>query len=341
MIPSTELPPDPVVDLMEAFRRSQVLFTAVNLRIFEILEDSARSLQELASGLLLPATALEQLLTACQALGLISRVDGSYQNTPITSQYLTQSSPCNLLGYIRFSDMAVYQLWSRLTDAVREGSNRWDQVFGGKTNFFDNIYADPTSLREFIGGMHGLGVITSPTLATAFELGRFRHLVDLGGATGHLAIAACQAWPDLKATVYDLAPICIVAQEHIGQSSVQDRVQTQTGDFFTDPLPQADLYALSRILHDWKEEKIRFLLKKCFENLPRQGGLLVCEKLLNEEKDGPVSAALQSLNMLVITEGRERTASEYKALLQDAGFGLIESRKTGKYLDAVLAIKDS
>ncbi len=340
MTPSPEVPPDAVVDLMEAFRRSQVLFTAVNLRIFEFLKDSDKSLQELASGLALPVAALEQLLTACHALGLVSRVNGSYQNTPITSQYLTQRSPRNLLGYIRFSDMAVYQLWSRLTDAVREGSNRWDQVFGGKANFFDNVYADAASLKEFIGGMHGLGVITSPTLATAFDLSGFRHLADLGGATGHLAIAACQAWPDLKATVYDLAPICAVAEEHIARSGVQERVKTQTGNFFTDSLPQADLFALSRILHDWNEERIRFLLRKCFENLPPQGGLLICEKLLNEEKDGPVSAALQSLNMLVITEGKERTASEYTALLLDSGFGRIEACKTRKYLDVILAIKD-
>lgn len=336
----SEVPPDPVLDLMEAFRRSQALFTAVNLRVFERLKDAPKSLQELASEALLPTVPLEQLLTACQALGLISRVDGAYLNTPMTLKYLTESSPSNLLGYIRFSDMAVYRLWSHLTDAVREGSNRWDQVFGSKDNFFENVYADPASLREFIGGMHGLGVITSPILVTAFDLSRFRHLVDLGGATGHLAMAACRSWPQLSATVYDLAPICAVAEEHIAQADLHSRVKAHVGDFFIDSWPEADLLALGRILHDWNEERIHFLLRKCFESLPRHGGLLICEKLLNEEKDGPVSAALQSLNMLVITEGRERTASEYRALLQAAGFDQIEAKKTGKYLDVILAMKD-
>jgi acetylserotonin N-methyltransferase len=339
MTHSSEVSPDPVLELMEAFRRSQALFTAVNLRIFEQLEESPKSLQELASQALLPVVPLEQLLTACLALNLVSRVDGGYQNTPQTSTYLTESSPSNLLGYIRFSDMAVYRMWTHLTDAVREGSNRWDQVFGGKDNFFENVYADPASLREFIGGMHGLGVITSPTLVSAFDLGRFSHFVDLGGATGHLAMAACRAWPQLNATIYDLGPVCAVAEEHITQAGLQGRVTTRVGDFFVDPWPEADLFALGRILHDWKEERIHFLLRKCFESLPRHGGLLICEKLLNEEKDGPVSAALQSLNMLVITEGRERTASEYKTLLQTAGFGQIEAKKTGKYLDVILATK--
>jgi len=335
-----EVLPDPVLDLMEAFRRSQALFTAVNLRIFERLNDSPKSLQGLAADAALPAVPLEQLLTACRSLGLISRVNGTYQNTTLTSIYLTESSPSNLLGYIRFSDMAVYRLWSHLTDAVREGSNRWDQAFGSKDNFFENVYADAASLREFIGGMHGLGVITSPTLVSAFDLSGFSHFVDLGGATGHLAMAACRAWPQLNATVYDLAPVCAVAQEHIERAGLESRVKTCIGDFFIDPWPQADLVALGRILHDWNEEKIHFLLRKCFENLPGRGGVLICEKLLNEEKDGPVSAALQSLNMLVITEGRERTAGEYTSLLEAAGFRQIEAKKTGKYLDAILAIKD-
>src|SRR5215475_12309969 len=100
---SPEVSPDPVFDLMEAFRRSQALFTAVNLRIFERLKEAPKSLQELASQALVPVVPLEQLLTACQALGLVSRVNGSYQNTPLTSLYLTESSPTNLLGYIRFS----------------------------------------------------------------------------------------------------------------------------------------------------------------------------------------------------------------------------------------------
>jgi acetylserotonin N-methyltransferase len=335
-----EAPPDHVIELMEAFRRSQVLFTAVNLRIFELLEGSPKSLAELASAAGLPLVSLEQLLTACQALGLASRADGMFQNTPVTSQYLVESSPSNLLGYIRFSDIAVYRMWSQLTDAVREGSNRWDQVFGGKKNFFDNVYADASSFKQFIGGMHGLGVITSPMLVTTFDLGRFRHLVDLGGATGHLAMAACRAWPNLKATVYDLAPVCVVAEEHIARANLQYSVAVRSGDFFVDPWPDADLFALARILHDWNEEKIQFLLRKCCENLPSGGGLLICEKLLNEKKDGPVSTALQSLNMLVITEGRERTASEYTALLKAAGFGDVQARKTGKYLDVILAIKD-
>jgi acetylserotonin N-methyltransferase len=48
---------------------------------------------------------------------------------------------------------------------------------------------------------------------------------------------------------------------------------------------------------------------------------------------------MQSLNMLVCTEGRERTESEYRVLLQQTGFTSVEARRTGAPVDALLALK--
>ena len=128
----------------------------------------------------------------------------------------------------------------------------------------------------------------------------------------------------MRAEVFDLPAV---------QKLYPDTIE---GDFFVDPLPPADLYALGRILHDWAEPKIRTLLDKIYAALPEGGGLLIAEKLLTE--DG-VSAHMQSLNMLICTEGRERTAEEYASLLKAAGFRSVESRVTGTPLDATLAIK--
>jgi acetylserotonin N-methyltransferase len=110
-----------------------------------------------------------------------------------------------------------------------------------------------------------------------------------------------------------------------------------TGDFFNDPLPPADLYSLGRILHDWADEKALGLLRKIAAALPDGGGVLIAEILLDEDRTGPVSGLMQSLNMLVCAEGRERTLSEYTALLGAAGFGEVQGVRTGAPLDAILA----
>ncbi len=287
------------------------MFAAVELGIFD--DQRPKDCKE-----------LERLLDACVALKLLVTQDGKYVNTPEADKYLRSDSPDTMTGYIRYSNSALYPMWGHLEDAVREGSNRWKQTFNLDGGIFAHFFRTEEAKREFMKGMHGFGRLSSPAVVAAFDLSRFHRLIDLGGGTGHLTEAARARYPNLEAAVFDLPA---VAEMFHG---------TIAGDFFTDPLPPADLYSLGQILHDWTEEKIRVLLAKIHAALPLGGGLLIAERLLGEDT---VPAHMQSLNMLICTEGRERTASQYEALLREAGFSKIDSRRTGTPRDAVLAIK--
>lgn len=332
--------PAPILDLIEAFRRSKTMFAALRLGVFDRLEREPQTAAMLAAELKLDAGALARLLNGCVALGLVEHKDQRFRNSPAASKYLASASPDTLSGYIAYSDQSLYSLWAHLDDAVREGTNRWAQTFGSRDALFDYYFRDPGATANFLGGMHGMGLLTSPHIVRAFDLSRFTHLVDLGGATGHLAIAACEAFPNLRATVFDLAQIEPFARAYLERSAVSSRVEFLSGDFFTDPLPAGDLYVLGRILHDWSDEKIRHLLEKICAQLPHDGGLLIAEAVLDADQGGPLFAVMQDLNMLVCTDGRERTCVEYSALLQASGFSKIESHHTGSLLDAVLALKD-
>ena len=312
--------PAPVLDLIEAFRRSKTMFAAVALGIF----DGARP----------SAAALDRLLEACTALGLLEKRGAEFVNTPVADEYLRSSSPRSLAGYIRYSNSALYPLWAHLEEAVVEGGNRWEQTFGTSGSLFSHFFKTDRARRDFLSGMHGFGVLSSPAVVGAFDLSRFHRLVDLGGGTGHLALAAKNRYPDLSVTLFDLPETIEVAQEY-----ALDQVQLIPGDFFVDQLPPADLYAAGRILHDWSEEKIRRLLARIHAALAPGGALLIAERILREDRTGPLATHMQSLNMLVCTEGRERTLAEYSALLREAGFQNIEGRLTGAPLDAILAFQ--
>jgi len=300
-----------VLDLIDAFRRSKTMFAAVELGIF----DGRR-----------PADCKEiaRLLDACVALGLLAKQGEAYVNTPESDRFLRSDSPDTMTGYIRYSNAALYPMWGHLEDAVREGTNRWKQTFGWDGPIFSHFFRTEDAMREFQQGMHGFGRLTSPSVVAAFDLSRFHRMVDLGGGSGHLAEAARERYPRLDTAVFDLPGVAKIFPETIA------------GDFFTDPLPPADLYSLGRILHDWSEEKITILLSKIYAALPAGGGLLIAEKLLEPDY---VAGHMQSLNMLIVTEGRERSAAEYADLLRSAGYSQIESRRTGTPLDAILAIK--
>ena len=305
-------PPDPavVLDLIEAFRRSKTMFAAVSLGVFDALAEGPKSVAKLADELKANPDALERLLDACIGLPLLVRTGDGYENTPAATAYLTKNSPQRLTGYINYSDEITWKLWANLEDAVREGTHRWQQSFGWDGPIFSHFFKTDEAKREFLIGMHGLGLLSSPHVVSAFDLSQFRRLVDLGGATGHLAIAACQRYPDLHAVVFDLPDAVGLAHEIVGASPVADRIEIVAGDFFFDPLPDADIFALGRIVHDWSEEKIVKLLSKLHERLPSNGSVLLAEKLLDEDKSGPRWAQMQNLNMLVCTEGKERTLAE-------------------------------
>jgi acetylserotonin N-methyltransferase len=323
-----------VIDLIEAFRRSKTMFAAVKLGVFELLPATAAEVSEHIAG---EPGATERLLDGCAALGLLVKQNGIYSNTPAAEQYLRADSPHTLHGYIRYSDDALYPMWAHLDDAVREGTNRWRQTFGLDGNLFGHFFRTEAAMRDFLLGMHGFGMLTSPAVVSAFDLGGFRRLVDLGGATGHLTIAACELYPELHGTVFELPPVVPFALEQVAKSAARDRINVVAGDFFAGELPEADLYALGQVLHDWTEDKIARLLRRLYDCLPNGGGLLIAERLLDDDGAGPTPAAMQSLNMLICTEGRERSPGEYERLLRDAGFAEVGFRRTGTPRDAVLA----
>lgn len=330
----------PVIDLMDGFRASKALFVAVDLRLFDRLHERPQTLQELATELGAPQHALERLLGYCVSQGLLRRDEANrFANTESGERFLRVSSPETLTGYILYSDRILYRLWGHLKDAVLEGSNRWTQEFGEKEDIFHHFFSTDEDKETFLRGMHGLGLLSSPQVVAAFDLSGFRRMIDLGGGTGHLVIEACRRYPELRGAVFDLPSVKPVAERHITEAELSGRIAMLPGDFFQDELPEADLYAMGRILHDWSEEKVRMLLRRVAERLPAGGALLIAEHALDERKDGSANALLQSLNMLICTEGRERTAAEYEALALEAGFESLELVKTGAPVDAMLARK--
>jgi acetylserotonin N-methyltransferase len=331
--------PKPILELLTAFRRSKVMFAAVSLGIIDALERQPQRSDALASTLAANPDGMERLLDACVGQGLLEKRGDLYANTAAASAYLTAHSPYRLTGYVNFSNDFMWQLWGHLEDAVREGTHRWQQAFGWDGPIFANFFHSESAKREFLIGMHGFGVLSSPEVVAAFDLSRFRCLVDLGGATGHLAMAACQRFPQLRAVVADLPEVLPLAREMLATSPVVDRIDLVGCDFFRDPLPNGDLFALGRIIHDWTEEKSFRLLERIHAALPEGGGLLIAEKLLTDDKSGPAWAQLQSLNMLTCTEGKERTLPEYRELLHRAGFKDVQGQPTTSPLDAILALK--
>ena len=192
-----------VLDLIEAFRRSKAMFAAVDLGVFDNTPASADELRDR-----LNASEIERLLDACVALGLLEKRGAVYHNTNDAERFLRKESPDTMTGYIRYSNDVLYPMWAHLEDAVREGTHRWKQTFNLDGPIFSHFFRNEEAMREFLKGMHGFGQLCSPAVVAAFDLSRFHHLVDLGGASGHLAAAARYSSPRNCSTKRTCPPTC-------------------------------------------------------------------------------------------------------------------------------------
>ncbi|NXU43489.1 ASML protein, partial [Drymodes brunneopygia] len=331
--------PSKILELMDGFRASKALFVASKLKIFDHLKDKGpMKAVDIANYIGSSVCGTERLLDACASLGLLEKTPQGYNNTDSANTYLTSDGEYSLHGYIIHSNDHLWPLFTNLESAVKEGSRQNHRAFGKKADdLFKDYYHNQEVKQCFMAAMHGIAHLTARDVATAFDLSRFKSACDLGGScTGALAHELVQVYPNLKVTVFDLPEV--IANTSYFQPSGQHTapVTFVSGDFFKDNLPEADLYILSRVLHDWPDEKVHVLLSKVSAVCRPGIALLVAETVLDEQKMCPSVAVLQSLSM---TEGKQRSGSEYKQLLEKYGFTDVQIKITGNLLDAVLCFK--
>jgi hypothetical protein len=133
---------------------------------------------------------------------------------------MAQDAACSLAGYVQHSSDVLYPLWGQLGAAVHSGSNVWRQVFGrDSADVFASLYADEAAVLRFMRGMHGFSSLSAQRVLTAFDLSSYSRLVDLGGASGAMAAAACAAHPQMAAVVVDLPHVVAVSQQHFGRQA--------------------------------------------------------------------------------------------------------------------------
>ena len=203
----------------------------------------------------------------------------------------------------------LWHRWSGLTECVRTGTAAPDE-------------RSMESTEAFIAAMHNNARQRAAQLAQALAAGAGR-MLDVGGGSGAYAIAFAQANPELRAEVFDQPAVLAIAQGHIREAGLEERIATRVGDLRTDEFGGGyDLVLISAICHMLGVEENRDLLARAFRALAPGGRVVIQDFLLRADKTGPRPGALFSLNMLVNTEGgASYSENEFTAWLREAGFG--------------------
>jgi SAM-dependent methyltransferase len=300
-----------LIELVNGFRVSRVILTAVELRLFDLLEGKSCSSADLATLMSTDPRATDRLMNVLAGAGLLEKQHGLFTNSGFASRYMVSTSPSYLGGLGHTADL--WRKWSTLTQVIRKGS-----AMDLEDNFNDR---GPEWLEKFIAAMHARGMAQGRELASMLDLSGVKRSLDVGGGSGAFTFGFVEKNPGIQGVVYDLPNVVPITEKYIQKTNNSGHVATLAGDYLSDELGKGyDLVLMSAIIHiNSVEENLR-LVRKGTEALNPGGQLVIMDHLMSDDRTEPFTGALFALNMLVGTRsGDSYTLSEISDWMKDAG----------------------
>jgi precorrin-6B methylase 2 len=320
----TAVDPAKIMQVGMGFWASKTLLTAVNLDLFTFLASGPKPAAAIRSHLGLQERGFFDFMDALVSLGLLQREgikeSASYANSEDSDLFLDKNKPSFVGGLLIMANNRLYKFWDNLEEALKTGKPQNEGKNSGKS-LFEEVYADPNRLQEFLNGMAGAQLANFMAFAQGFDFSPYATLCDIGGGGGYLAAQVVRYNPHMHAISFDLPVVAPVARENIARMDLTDSVTLLSGNFFEDDFPRADIITMGNILHDWGLEDKQKLIQKAFQALPEGGVFAVIENIIDADRRHNTFGLLMSLNMLIETDaGFDYSPGEFEAWVKAAGF---------------------
>lgn len=307
--------------------RTQTIRAAVELGVFESLPASAK---EIEHRLQLPPSVGIRLMRALMELGLVQcRTKGVYHSTD-KGALLQRKHPLSLSDAARHWGQESYAAWAGFTQSLRDGRSSFERIYG--KHFFDWISDKPADLMIYHSAMSAYAKHDYQSLTDSVDFSIHNSILDAGGGTGELTFALLRSCPRLVATVMDRPE---VVERVSPPPDLEGRCGFIAGDLFQEWPVRSNTVVLARVLHDWPDHDALRILGRAREAMRKDATLYVIEMVLNSSSG---AGGLLDMNMLVMTQGVERTAEQFRDILAHAGFELIEVIETG-FVSSVIRAK--
>src|SRR5262249_10733719 len=296
------------------------IYTTAALGLADAMADGPRTSADLAAAVGAHPDSLHRLMRALVALELCAMGDdGRFELTPLGA-CLRSGTRDSVRSWALLMGDRVWLSWARLVDCVRTG----DAVpsLEGKATPFDDMSANSEAYAIFSEAMVELTRHMAGAVAASYDFSGIRTIVDVGGGYGALLPPILAANPEMRGIVVDLPGCREGAQRLFAKAHIAERCEFVAQDMFEAVPAGADAYIIKSVIHDWDDERSVVILRNCRAAMRASARLLVVEVVV---PDRPGTSPLDQmiaggdLNMMVVTGGKERTESQYRALLEAAG----------------------
>lgn len=320
-------PPEQIFELTHAYLGSRALMTAVELGLFDEMagRDGMTRAEIEETFELTSHRGVRDFLDLLVAYDMLDRDGETYRPTAVSRTYLTDGE--SYVGdYVQLNAERMYQSAFDFREALETGEPQ-NELDDGETLYQDGeLYATDRARDGFQEAMRSLSVFPTEWLADNVDWERYDRVAELGAAKGVLSRKIAEATETTRTVGFDLPDAEPGFRDHTGASEASDRIEFVPGDFFEDPLPEADAYTYGHILNDWDTAEKRFLVEKAYDALPADGALVIHETMLDENRsDNRFGLSMNMVTMLELQGGYCATREEYVSLLDDVGFETVET----------------
>ncbi|MCL1919582.1 MAG: acetylserotonin O-methyltransferase [Kiritimatiellaeota bacterium] len=310
------------VNTLEGFSHSYqsacIIGAAAELDLFTPLIRSPMTAAGLAAQRETDLRATVMLLDALAALGVLRKsgdAEAVYSVQDAYRELLDIDHPKTYIPMLRHRLTCVRQ-WADLARVLRSGkpAARAPGILGAAEDY-----------RSFVLAMHSIGIAVAPDVVDSLEQAgclRFRHLLDVGGASGTYTLEMLSRLPGAAATIFDLPPAIEEARRRFAGTAFEPRIRLAAGNFDTDELPTGcDFAWVSAIIHQFGREQARALYAKIRRALDPGGMIAVRDFVMQPDRTAPFDGAMFAINMLSATPcGMCYTYDEIKEDLEASGF---------------------
>lgn len=303
------------------FMASKALFAALHAELFRHLAEGARTVEALSAATGIAPAPLATLLATLRSVGLVTEAGGAYANAPATERYLVPGRAAYFGDYYRHQiDRQLYPAMMSLDAGLR------GDAAGLAHDSMSSLLADPVEAEAFSRAQHAGSMGPALIASKALPLGGARTLLDVAGGTGAFSICFCRANPELRATIIDFPNVVQVAERFVAEAGLAERIALVPGDALQTEWPAGqDVVLMSYLLSAVGGEDIAPLLSRAWRALAPGGRLVVHDFMLDDDRSGPMPAAVFFLFYLSLrTDPISFTAAEIARRCAAAGFVDIE-----------------
>ncbi|MFW5680505.1 MAG: methyltransferase [Pseudomonadota bacterium] len=316
-------------DLVAGFVYSQVLVACVRLRVFDELAGGPRRLAALAPRLGLAPDAAARLLDAAVSLRLLRRAgDDRYGLGDLGAALRANPGVVAMIEHhhLLYTDLAdPVALLRREIENPHLGAY-WAYARSGAPRDLDDPHVAAYSTL-----MSASQPLVSGDILDAYDFGRHRCLLDVGGGEGAFLEAVGRRVPDLELQLFDLPPVAKRAEARLAAAGLGSRATVYGGSFLDDDLPTgADAISLVRVVHDHDDAAVATLLRAVRRALPTDGTLVLAEPMAETKGAEPMGEAYFGLYLWAMGSGRPRSPQTLERLLRDAGFSSLRWVSTAR-----------